>query len=73
MSRRRKIGIDVEAGPALVGSIVRIFWDGDRKFYQGKISAFNPATWKHTVRVVRGDPSCFIDKILHNFLSYHAD
>jgi hypothetical protein len=50
--RRRKIGIDVEAGSALIGSRVRIYWDGERKEFQGTISAFNQSTWKHTGRAL---------------------
>lgn len=41
--------IDIEP-TALVGHSVRVWWDGDKRMFQGRVMGFNAASWTHTVR-----------------------
>ena len=41
---------------SLIDQPVRVFWEGEKKFFQGTVIAFDANTWKHTVR--RLDPPC---------------
>ena len=34
---------------ALIGQPVKIYWDGESKYYSGVVSSFDPSTWKHKV------------------------
>ncbi|KAJ0965897.1 hypothetical protein J5N97_027035 [Dioscorea zingiberensis] len=40
---------------SLVGSMIKVWWPDDRRFYRGRIEAFEPATQKHKVVYTDGD------------------
>ena len=46
------MGLDIEA-TALVGQGVRVWWDGENKFFQGQVTGFNATSWKHKVSLMR--------------------
>ena len=43
------MGIEIEPA-ALVGQSVQIWWDGNKKWYQGRVTGYNATSCTHTVR-----------------------
>ena len=54
--RERGCGVSGRLGrPVLVGTRVRIYWKGNKKWFAGTVKGFDPAEKAHLVRYDDGD------------------